>query len=323
MANYIKGTYKQKNPYTAHETDFTEFFSTALEATMTSMSLTAKERAFSAKRKKIGEVAEKVLSEKDLFDKVCAHLYPHFSIAFKKAGEKTSSMNEALYTEFYNITVKKELCLHLQKLTQGNRVFVGVLLHELMEHLIVNLSKLLETTKEAHDISMTETELSVLYYISGYIVSAIKKKAKRGSSHPKQKALLESMEKSIASGTREDSLNKYSLWLDKVNRGGLTIPSDSFYELVKEMEMCSRPVSIANHTGIDRLQLRESILDNITVRYYANLLFKGPFEFYIVDAITNLFLTLRGHAWAQLLKKDFDHTDKKALRKSLMSVSKR
>ena len=326
VKSYIKSTHIRKNPFTAHESDFPQFFNIAFKATLKSMSLTAKQREFSAKRKAIGELAEKVCSEKELFDKVVLQLRPHFCAAFQKAGDTTCNMTEALYVEFYKITVKKELDLELRNMTQGSRVFVGVLLHELVEHLIINLSSLFEHKHEAQNKEMTDTEQSVLYYISGYLLFAIKKKAERGSSFPRQKALLEAMKKSIAMDTcdhsRRNFVDKYSNWLQKVNRGGLTVPSDNFFLLIREMEMCVRQASAADQYGIERLFLTESILDNFMVKYYSNKLFKGPFELYIVDAIANLFLNLRGHAWAQLLKNGADMTDKKALRKSLMPHSK-
>ncbi|XP_053381194.1 uncharacterized protein LOC123532516 [Mercenaria mercenaria] len=295
-----------------------------------------RKKAASGPGKLIVDISKKVSLDSDMKTIIEHKLCPYFFQVFENANSSDGNTNENLYSSFYKLTEDTKLSTEIQdvlKRTSGEnfRPFVGVLLHSLMRSLIKNRAELFERRKDENVKPLDNNDQLVIFYISGYIIHTLTRKClKANSKSVKLQALQEAMRLLLKneSDSEKTFVNKYSEWTYKTNRGGLKIPSDSFFLLIRECEMCCRDEideKNLHKDSLNRTILCEKIMDRFMVKHYADKLFNGEFASFMLESCIKLFVTVRGHAWARKRKsedKNQGNSNNKALRKSLMEYTK-
>ncbi len=130
------------------------------------------------------------------------------------------------------------------------------LLDSIIQTLFDFLSESMKTADEKQANNICGNDQAVLFYISAYIVHALhKKKIVSGQN-------IESKERNIRT---------FSRWTKKINRGGLTLPSDYCFLLVRSLEIAVRSQVDVPNLSSNSLQcdkLKETILTNPVVIFY-------------------------------------------------------
>ena len=85
------------------------------------------------------------------------------------------------------------------------------------------------------DITVSVNDQSILFYIAGFIIKALKKRYYVVSSKN-----LTIIDKLVSHSDSSSFVTSYSEWFNKQDRGGLQKPSDNFFLLVRELEYIVR-----------------------------------------------------------------------------------
>lgn len=262
--------------------------------------------------------------KQELSDSILSALSPSFKgVISSSEGSSNSDLtvNEQLFSSYYNMTCLDSIHTLLFNLltTEINsneiddsmpiKPFVALLQDRIFKELIKQRATLY-TRKSKEPTSLSETDQSILYYLSGYIISALKKestqvKNKKSSKHQK---MFEQLSELICKDTTSTKtfVSKYTKWTEKLNRGGLKVPSDNFFLLVREFENIYRKcvnLNCISANSLDIVTLTETILDNYMTNYYWDQLCTTPdYKEYILEKCIRLFLTVRGHSTARQIK---------------------
>ena len=264
-----------------------------------------------------------------------ALLQPVFKSIFSAAADSGND-NETLFASFYEKAHEPELFKELKTLFNvlGSdqllvRPFIGVFLHQLMGDLIEQRASMYSRTVEKTDSAISDYDQTVLFYVSGYIISALYKQARQAGklNSEKQELLAESLGHFLKneSDSEKTFVAKYTAWTEKVDRGGLKVPCDDFFLFIRECEMCCREVISSQHLNsgsFNTITLKEQIMDRYMVKYYIDKLAKGKLASYVIEKCISLFLTVRGHAAAKKKRQELlADIEKKAVRKVLKEKS--
>ena len=258
---------------------------------------------------------------------------PQFHSVFSTSINNGHNINEALFAKFYEVTSDKSLKTKLTNIIDPNgeiskllpvRPFIGVFLQQLMADLIERRSSLFFKEVEKTNNALSDSDQSVLFYISGYIISKMSKNRTKVKLTHKQELVKETVEHFLKNekDSEKTFITKFSIWTDKMNRGGLKIPSDNFYLFIRECEMCCREsIDEKNlHTNTYCIvNLREKIMENQMVKYYIEKIAKGKLASHIIEKCISLFLTVRGNSCARKTKLQVLNCEEK---KSIRAVLK-
>ncbi|CAC5416616.1 unnamed protein product [Mytilus coruscus] len=197
--------------------------------------------------------------------------------------------------------------------------FVQTFLLELMNQVLKEhlLKKMKQT--QAFDDSLTDNDQKILFYIAGFIIHALHKRYnKLKVSSLKEEKLL------CVQGLQESSdtktfLSKFKSWTVKKDRGGLKLPTDNFYLLVRHMEIIVRQsVNLDNlsASSLCKDSLKEKIMDAFMVKHYASQLFPASDNtLCLMEDIVNMFLTVRGNAVSKLHRRKLAKSNKQNAKK--------
>ena len=130
-------------------------------------------------------------------------------------------------------------------------------------------SVLSETLKISEKQTMSDSEQEILMYISGYILHSLKKMAKRFKTtyHQEVSVLIHHL---VSSQNTQTFVSKFKKWTEKLNRGGLILPCDDFFLLVRNMEIVMKihlSESPFSTDVISRTVCIEKILNNVNIQY--------------------------------------------------------
>ena len=197
-----------------------------------------------------------------------------------------------------------------------------------MNVIVKNKSNSYEEKKENCEINISHNDQQVLYYISGYLMNVLARKCAKEKNLSIQEAFHEAIENAMRNENNSEKtfVTKYNEWTEKVNRGGLKFASDNFFLLVRQFENICREGIDETHVGKDTLNkavLVEKVMSNVLVRHYLQKIISGEYAEFFLEKCVNLFLTVRGHAWARKFKTTAitDINNKKALRAVLKEKS--
>ena len=175
---------------------------------------------------------------------------------------------------------------------------------------------------------LTANDQSVLFYIAGYIIRSL---TRRYYKLKNRDTRVEDCLKDLVvhSKPSENVPNPISSLSDKKNRGGLKVPNDDFYKLVREMEMVTRKLIDENTLNASSLlldPLRENVMENYMVKHYADRLYiqAGEYGSVLFEKTVKLFLTIRGFAVVRVQRNVINKAKKTtksshSLRKTLQS----
>lgn len=250
---------------------------------------------------------------------------PYYGV-FNNSNRQDLNIKEAIFMSFHNMS--QEILPSLIDIVTENieerlpfRQFCATFLHQILKDLIASRSELYK--KEiSKSPELSEKEQQVLFYISGFLICALQKQLKRLKASEKEALIvgLEHMQLN-KSNTEKTMSQKFSNWTNKLDRGGLKIPSDDMFFLVREIENQYRQQVSENQLATETLNLeilKETIMDKFMVKYYTEKLVPGKFSSHILERILSIFMTIRGNAVARKKKQELCSTnEKKALRKVL------
>lgn len=115
---------------------------------------------------------------------------------------------------------------------------------------------------------------------------------------------LQLLEKLSCKAENSSFVTKFDAWLRKNSRGGLLRPTDSFYLLVRELEIVIRKIPDYSHSHIS-CKVKESMMESFMVNHYLKQLFGENSErdlSPLLEDIICVFLTVRGFATARVLR---------------------
>lgn len=243
--------------------------------------------------------------------------------------------NERIFHHFYQMTSDKSVQSRLKNSLANLpdvhlypcKQFLAVFQHSMLQNFITERAKLY-TKKASEPTKMSDTDQSIIFYIAGFMISALKKKTIKGKSD-KHRELLHQTESlvSCATSAKSEFVVKFAEWTNKLNRGGLIIPSDNFFLLVRELENSYRKyVDLNNITclTLDRTYIVVKLLDDFLVNYYWDKLCQpSETKDLLLENCIKLFLSVRGHSTARHIKLLITEKNesKKSLRQNLRDKS--
>ena len=249
--------------------------------------------------------------------------------------EADSNTKEAMYSEWYKLTSNQTISERLQGIISDGmdsklpfQQFVGILMFKILEQIINERSNMFEKSAEKRSSQISESDQGVLFYISGFIISSLQKEASKKIHNKKLMALKEAMQVCLKreSDSEKTFVSNYATWTEKINRGGLKIPSDNFFLFIRECELYCRQEIDENNLNKNTFNigiLKEKIMDRYMIKYYTEKFTTGEFSMYIIERCITIFLTIRGHSSARKRKNELltDQQSKKSLRKVLKEKS--
>lgn len=209
-----------------------------------------------------------------------------------RLSEKVSNINKIMDVKYSEMDIQN---------------FVQMLLLELVNQLLYQQVKHEKKNSEVQQSTITENDQNVLFYITGYVIRSCTKRYNRLKNTNCDKEMkLKLMQKVQLTPSSESTfVSKYKKWTNKKNRGGLILPSDNFFLMIREFEMICRnntDTSICAST-LYRTRLQELCLESFMVKYYCQQVFTDyTTDNYInvLEDIIKLFLTIRGYSVARI-----------------------
>ena len=110
---------------------------------------------------------------------------------------------------------------------------------EIIGHIVKCKTKQ-EKERSSKNSTITDNDQAILYYISGYIPKALKKKYMKIKNIEERELKIKCIETMVLKSTSQGVSAKYAKWTSKISRGGLQHPDDNSFLLVKEMENIMR-----------------------------------------------------------------------------------
>lgn len=189
-----------------------------------------------------------------------------------------------------------------------DRVFKDMVL----EHFQVNA----ETGNRAYtETGLTYEEVNALRYSAGYVPRALRKKLERGS-HPLKEELILCLYEMTEDVNKDRSESED--WVTLVDRGGLKHVNSAVFMLFTAMEICVRKrICSTSQPMFDHL--REEILTDEDVLFHWAIVSANWDEEEstpLLPMIVQLWVTIRGFAYASGWMENYKQTNKKSVQKT-------
>ncbi|KAK6196392.1 hypothetical protein SNE40_001626 [Patella caerulea] len=282
-----------------------EFFQTILiESILLTLTQITSSRVLSEKRRNINLIGVKISESCEAKTKIQEFLEnPLFSI-FSKLGVGLSmgSDREHMCKSFHVLRLDDKFCSDFSRLIifanadlHTRHSFIQSFLQKLVTVLLQTTNRSIEKSSEVEPTDISFSDQSVLFYIAGFIVHALNNK----------KIVCEK----FVSATGEKYIRKFQSWSDRINRGGLKIPSDNFYLLIRNMECEMRKhvnLEKLSSTTLLCLKLKEILMTNFMVKFYWEKFNYEESErkgMYVLKTIIDIFLKVRGNATTKFIKR--------------------
>ena len=174
-------------------------------------------------------------------------------------------------------------------------------------------------------------EANALRYAAGYVLRSIKQKEEKKKS-PNSAVVAwikQQVSTEIDSTVNGDTYQQFTKqWVEKVNRGGLFLISDSIYELFQSMETVLRQYlpQLSTKHGINVEEVIDFILQDNEVQLSwitlaADLSEEDSFK--LSRSIVRLWVTIRGFSYASTLVEQYKKTQRCSQKKSLRTELKK
>ncbi|VDI04161.1 Hypothetical predicted protein [Mytilus galloprovincialis] len=319
----ITEKYNNKTSFSMTPEEFTKIFETSYqEALENIMNSPFRNSSRSKHGKGILAITLYYATSQQTNTQLSEELAPVFANLFEKVESDCNTdlnTSEKLFSSFYKITVDNEFQSKLSAIVTSEfenidfegelsaKLFLSVLQDALLKSLVKNRAQLYQKNATKLDTTMTNSDQSVLYYISGYIISKLQKKTYQHKNLKNQK-IREAMTNFVVkqSTMLQEHVKKFAEWTEKLNRGGLKIPSDNFYYFIRHCEIVLRQsidLGNVNSQTLMITNLKEVIVSAHMVNYYWEILCdNNEFSSYIMESCVSLFLTIRGHSLARAVQ---------------------
>ena len=194
---------------------------------------------------------------------------------------------------------------------------------------------------EIREVVLSEDELNVIRYVSGYVArQCLRKYEKKVKSTKVKDPKLELYEQYIVclgemavEGEGGDVLEYTRKWIDKINRGGLFPVNNNSFDLFTEVEKCVRvylPKYLKKKSGKDLFynSVHEKVIASEDVQFYWTLLSQDVDDpdgsINLLTDIVKLWVTIRGHSMVATVYKSTEKTNivkSTGFRKSISGTS--
>jgi len=178
--------------------------------------------------------------------------------------------------------------------------FLQLIFEDIVGEILVHQTTIAKDNADKEQSMISDNDQSILYYIAGYILRSLHKKYLRYSKHK-----LSLVDKFSDNSENHNFVQKYDRWYKIQDRGGLQKPCDTFFLLVRELELVVRKSVTAKLSANSLLlgPLKENIMESFMVKYYCDILIPNE-SCEVVSSVTedivHLFLTIRGYAVTRL-----------------------
>ncbi|XP_063402192.1 uncharacterized protein LOC134686117 [Mytilus trossulus] len=277
----------------------------------------------------------------------------------------TSCDREQLFRQLHCLrsdhTLKEEiteLCLTFTPTVVN--LFIQLFIEDIIGEIFVQQIKVVKQASDTQQSNLSTNDQSILYYIAGFIIKALKKRyscastnqwrswvfftctpepsggiwgcqplnvkapADSGYAHANKSSIVSKL---LNSTNNTTFVTTYGKWFTKQDRGGLQKPCDTFFFLVRELETivrkCISPPYSASSLSLQ--PLKESFMESFMVKYYTDIMFKGETcdtMSSMTEDIIHLFLTVRGYAFTRIERNKISNSSKASsgLRKALKEI---
>ena len=205
-----------------------------------------------------------------------------------------------------------------QTIRKGNPIFIQFTTHHIFKQLMkCNPAVSSWPASMSAEEALTYHEQNALRYATGYIPRNLMSKLEK-SSHANKKALLLCLVDLVEedSGICDESQD----WFKAIDRGGLIAVTTNAYNFMYAMEVVVKSMLSKKIVPIDiRSELKTSIVHSDRVQYFWKELSAEwePEESEILfTMITDLWLTMRGYAYASAFMEMYKQETKKTVQKS-------
>ena len=192
----------------------------------------------------------------------------------------------------------------------------------------VALEKIIEVKHPLRVPSISEvTNLSIdehntLRYCAGYVLRSLKRK------YPSLQTWFEKQTDNSGSSGTVDSFTQFTkMWVEKVNRGGLTLVSDGVYEVFHAMELVLRQYlsAIPTQQKVEKDTVIRVLQEDNEIQFHWSILTSDIDDETSQDVlfgVIKLWITIRGYSYASALVEEYKRLNgalkrTKSLRKEL------
>ncbi len=147
-----------------------------------------------------------------------------------------SQIKESIWANFHQSFVLKLSMFSNYQSCYTLSVFNGAVL-ELSENVLKLCMRMRSeciTNVNSDNDKLSDKDHQTIMYISGYLISQLKKYACRLKEGEKVLDVVNSL---ISNHVSDNFVSKYQKWLKKINRGGLIIPCNDFFFLIRHCEI--------------------------------------------------------------------------------------
>ena len=255
---------------------------------------------------------------------------------FVKSSLKTSfsEMKEQICHQFHLDIVNRISMIAGQfKSTFSARIVTATVL-EICTNVVIYFIKkkssdLAENNSVTVESELSDTDQQILMYIAGYILFSLKKTSRKFKSNSKHSKMSSLISKFLVSNNKNKSfVSRHKEWVEKVSRGGLTVPNDDFFLLIRTFERIVA-LRVSNESVskdvLARATCIQAIPCDVNVVYLWDKMCTDPSVIgaLLLESVIVLYLTVRGNAFARNIKeKMIENKSKKGLRKTLKNKSK-
>ncbi|XP_033739586.1 uncharacterized protein LOC117326896 [Pecten maximus] len=230
-----------------------------------------------------------------------------------------------LHNKRVNELVRQEyLQLYQDVLSDASAVhsFVQLVFMEVLEKVLVEQIAVHTQTSADEAMVISDNDQTVLMYMCGSIMRILKKRYSRISDSEIKVEMVSAFEDKRTTNGCSNFISRYRRWITKKDRGGLMYPSDTFFLLIRELEIVTRKKVLPNALNAKALlkgPLKEAIMEDFMVKLYTKKLFDGLDEIQdvtskVLEDVLNLFLTIRGFATVRIQRNKLSKASAEAKR---------
>jgi hypothetical protein len=189
-----------------------------------------------------------------------------------------AQMKESIFSKYHHCILLQlsSLILSLECKFEFSDNIVKTTILELCQNIINLLIKRKQSVihSEVSNTSLSESDQEILMYISGYILHALQKLGKRfkSSNYQKMTVLINNvLSVSKTQSPQETFVSKFKKWTTTLDRGGLTMPKDDFFLLIRNMELVVKSHvhgSVVSKDILLRSVCSEKMMMNVNVKYF-------------------------------------------------------
>lgn len=255
-----------------------------------------------------------------------------------------SAAQAAIWSTFHSLRTSKQLQDKWDSFTathvpvtyhQEPQLFLQLVIDRMLKKIIKNKAEggALKVADVKSSAQITDFQSNAIRYMAGYIAVKLLKKYRKQSKNPKVQLkrklfirVLRAMKPADLPGQPDSPLDYTKVWTELIDRGGLYHVSDCVYNLFESIEVVvCRHINTETYTpgsDIRKIILEEALSSPPITFLWENVAQAIPtkYEKYSIElltAIIDLWIMIRGHAFAKEWTMKSERKYKKATRKEL------